>query len=66
MKKPRLLEKLETTVRVVRTRYVVEPPPSERPPRVVQAEGEELTGPKPVLAKCGEVVPFPLARRVAG
>jgi hypothetical protein len=67
-KKPRqLIEEFVTrSVTMVRRRvWVVEPPPSERPPRVVTTTGVELEAPKPTLAACRNVLPFQ-RRKVAG
>lgn len=63
MQKPRILEKVVTSVRVVRTRWVVDSVP---PPPVVETTGEELPPSRPGLARArsaGQVVQL---RKVAG
>lgn len=67
--KQRIIDvEVTTSVRTVRRRvWVIEQPPS-RPTAEIVVEGEELppSRPKPVLARCGQVVPFPGSRKAVG
>ena len=62
MQKPRILEKVVTSVRVVRTRWVVDSVP---PPPVVETTAEELPG-RPGLSKARPAAQVVQLRKVAG
>jgi hypothetical protein len=64
MKKARIIERVITSVRVVRERWVDDPGPPSHPVTEIETTAEEVTGPR--LAKTtgiAEVVP--LRRRTA-
>lgn len=65
--KQHLIEEVVAEVRVTRRRYIVEPSrPSRPPPVAIETTAEEISGPMPALAKCGErvaeVIAFPRRR----